>query len=319
MPRSSSSRTGRGHKDKKSLGATPREKKIPPPCEALTHSFVPCKNRANTKASRKIPVCWAHRKQGETVTRCQAVLENNRKCLKKIPWSERRQVCTKHVDSSLPCFIIRLPIELRQQIFSYILNEYQKEYVPLYTYFSILHMAQVNRQIYQDACDLLHRKLVCNISLRNENISILKKHCLSVRPGSWQRFKQFHFQFYDEMQEATINNLTLIVALIRDTCMKLSVDPTYTIWWHSHYGLERAIDALPSYLDIFRQLRGVREARVEMSPNLTTALSVYGWNSLNPEAGMAIKSKWESYYKQWVKDLERGHSAERDDSWNHLF
>ncbi|EZF34172.1 hypothetical protein TMEN_4382 [Trichophyton mentagrophytes] len=317
MPRSRSSGTGRTRKGKKkkSPKAPAREKKILPPCGALTHSFVPCKNRSNRKASRKIPVCWAHRKQGETVTRCQAVLENNRKCLKKIPWSERRQVCTKHADSPLPCFILRLPIELRQQIFTYILDGYRREYVAFYTYFNILKTARLNRQIYQEVCDLLHRKLVCNIVLMERRVCIFGKLSRSVRPGSWQRFKQFRFQFPGSgIDKAVINNLTIIVPLLRDSCMKLSVGPFHISFFYGNRRVEQAIDSLQSSLDIFRQLRGLREARIDTCSDFLDGLKRYGLNALKLEDRMAITSKWESYCKQWVEDLERGHSAERADS-----
>ncbi|EFR03854.1 hypothetical protein MGYG_06854 [Nannizzia gypsea CBS 118893] len=300
-------------RSKQRLNSIPGQKKIPPPCSALTHSFGACKNRASTaRTLHKLPLCWAHRKLGQAITSCQARLKDDRKCLKKIPWSERRQLCIKHADYSLPCYILRLPTELRQQIFSYILDDYQSQYVQFYTYYSFLKIAQLNRQIFREATDILYRNLVCKVFLYEGTVCILGRNCLSVKPGSWQYFKQFHIQLrVADRHEATLNNTKLIATQLRDRNIKLHVEVLGIAYW---YSCRTAYIVMPSFLDTFRQLRRVRETRVTMDHELAIKSIEYRGYKREQEELVALISQWESYSKEWIEDLERGHSAEGSDS-----
>ncbi|KAI1974148.1 hypothetical protein LOZ53_004262 [Ophidiomyces ophidiicola] len=284
-----------------------KKKKISRQCSALTHSFDACKNRAATVPAL-LPVCWAHRKLGRTVTFCQAVLARNRKCLKKIPWCERRQVCAKHADFPLPCHILRLPTELRQQIFSYILDDYKSQYAEFYTYFSFLKMAQLNHQIFEEACDVLYRNFECKIYFYREELYILGRKCLLVQPGSWQYFKQYCFTLERrENHEQAFNNIKLIATHLNGPDIKLHI--LVRAYAHDIRCIRDVYKALPSFLDAFRQLGSVREARLTIDPDPSTRLREIEQRGGLSEETTAIVLGWIQYYKQWTDDMERGHSA----------
>ncbi|KMU92038.1 hypothetical protein CIHG_09846 [Coccidioides immitis H538.4] len=285
---------------------TCEQKKMSLQCSALTHSFGACKNRATiVPASHGLPICWIHRKLGQTVASCQAVLGGNRKCLKKIPWSERRQLCSEHADFPLPCYILRLPTELRQQIFSYILDDYQSQYVQFYTYYSFLKMARLNRQIFEEASDILYRNFVCKIYLHHEGIYILQRKCLSVRPGSWQRFKQFRFTmdiYRHGKHDETLSNARLIAAQLHGANIKLHISVAS---FGSHLlDIHNTYNVLPLYLDAFWHLWRVQEARVTIHPDPSVKLKEIEERAGLSEETMAISLRWRRLYKEWVEVLE---------------
>lgn len=298
------------------LETTRQQSKKPLQCSALTHSFEACKNRATSFTGRhKLPLCWAHRKLGQTVTACQAVLKNNRKCLKKIPWSERGQLCSKHVDFILPCYILRLPTELRQHIFSYVLDEYKgDEYAPYYTYHSFVNRMFLNRQIFQEANDVLYRSLVCKIYIDDKDIYILGRKCSSAQPGSWQNFKEFRLMFNFLIEPGVnVDTVKRLATQIHGSNIKLHIAVKLC---HSFLYFFRKTpvlyDTLPSYLDSFRHLKGVREASVTINPDPADRLKKIEKSTVltsKESRDLASLLQWRRYYEEWVKDLQRGHSV----------
>ncbi|KAG5292239.1 hypothetical protein I7I48_04272 [Histoplasma ohiense] len=297
--------------------ARKQPKKFSHQCSALTHSYDACKNRAAiSRALGGLPVCWLHKKLRLTVTSCQAVLGNNRKCLKKIPWSEK-QLCVEHKDFVLPCYILRLPTELRQHIFLYILDEYQSQYVPYYTYCSFINMMCLSHQIFEEATDILYRNLVCNIALSERRVYILGRRCLSVQPGSWQKFKQFCFQFeVRENPRAILENIKIVATQLRDSSIiKLNIRVTsWYIWWGCLQSAQQVYKTLPIYLDAIRQIGRVREASVTISHDPSPELRRTEYLA-KPESErtelIAMELEWRRYYEEWVKDMECGRLEEK--------
>ncbi|PGH34347.1 hypothetical protein GX50_02830 [[Emmonsia] crescens] len=303
--------------NRRSKRAQERPKKIPPQCSAVTRSYSACKNRATILRARGgLPVCWAHRKLGLTVAFCQAaVLGDNRKCLKKIPWTEI-QLCFEHIDFALPCYILRLPIELRQHIFSYILDEYQSSYAKFYTYFTFRKVACLNRQIFEDATDVLYRNLVCDIYLSGKNAYILGRTCHSIQPGSWQRFKQITFKFdisgdISERDGPILENVQLIASHLRDyNLIKLHVClDSYFFWHKGPRSVEVIRNSLPLLLDAFRQVGRVREPSVVISPRLSgrpNEIELWMKSTSNDTKAIAMAMEWRRYYEEWTENLKRG-------------
>ncbi|KAL2369024.1 hypothetical protein BDBG_06816 [Blastomyces gilchristii SLH14081] len=293
----------------------PARKKIRPQCSALTRSYDACKNRATSSRARQgLPVCWSHRKLGLSVAFCQAPLGGSRKCLKKIPWTEI-QLCFKHIELALPCYILRLPLELRQQIFSYILNEYQSSYAKFYTYYSFLKVARLNRQIFEDATDVLYRKLVCDIFLSGKDVYILGRKCHSIQTGSWQRFKQLTFQLNISVDHSgrhgpILENVQLIASHLQGSnLIKLHIclDSVW-FWYTRRRSVELIRNFLPSYLDPFRQLGRVRELSVALSPKMSgrsNEIELWMEDMSNDSEAMAMAMEWKRYYEEWTKNLKR--------------
>ncbi|PGG97411.1 hypothetical protein AJ80_09702 [Polytolypa hystricis UAMH7299] len=253
-----------------------------------------------------------------TVTFCQAVIGGKRKCRKKIPWTEI-QLCFEHKDFAFPCYILRLPIELRQHIFSYILDEYQGSYSEFYTYYTFLKVARLNRQIFQDATDVLYRNLVCNIFLSGENVCILGTKCHSVQPGSWQRFKQITFKLdiscdisvrYGPM----VKNIQLIVSHLRDSnLVKLHVYlDSYLFWYQGTYSVGLIHHSLP-LLGAFRQLGRVREPSFAICPVYVGGSGdIEQWlkSTSNDAEVTAMAMEWRRSYEEWAESLRRGYLEE---------
>ncbi|KKZ65060.1 hypothetical protein EMCG_01300 [[Emmonsia] crescens] len=293
-----------------------RPKKIPPQCSAVTRSYNACKNRATILRARGgLPVCWAHRKLGLTVAFCQAAVPGgNRKCLKKIPWTEI-QLCFEHIDFALPCYILRLPVELRQHIFSYILDEYQSSYAKFYTYFTFRKVACLNRQIFEDATDVLYRNLVCDIYLSGKVVYILGRTCHSIQPGSWQRFKQITFRFDISgdisSREPILENVKLIASHLRDSnLIKLNVClGSYYFWYNYSRSVEVISNSLSLYLDAFRPVGRVREPSVVICPRLqdrSNEIELWMKSRSNDTKSTAMAMEWRRYYEEWTENLKRG-------------
>ncbi|OJD16007.1 hypothetical protein AJ78_03799 [Emergomyces pasteurianus Ep9510] len=286
--------------------------KISRQCSALTASYDPCKNRATTiTARRRLPVCWAHRHLGKVATYCQAVLgQGNRKCLKQIPWTDR-QLCFSHKDFVLPCYLLRLPTEIRQQIFSYILDEYKSQYVQYYSYSTLVNKLCLSRQIFEEVTDVLYRNLVCDISIHERSLFILGRKCHSLRPGSWQKFKQFCFKFDASTNHGTIlENVKSVVSHLRDySIVKLDIRVQSLSIWHGDFRRVRNIyNDLPLYLDSFRQLGRVSEARATIIPDLPALNTCQALSRYMPDEAIikATELKWREYYEEWVESLKRG-------------
>ncbi|QSS59759.1 hypothetical protein I7I51_09195 [Histoplasma capsulatum] len=260
----------------------------------------------------------AHRELGFTVTFCQAVIGGKGKCRKKIPWTEI-QLCFEHKDFALPCYILRLPIELRQQIFSYILDKYQGSYSKFYTYYAFLKLARLNRRIFQDATDVLYRTLVCNFFLSGEYVCILGRYFHPIQPGSWQRFKQITFQLdvscdISVQYGPMVKNIQLIASHLRDfNLVKLHVYlESYLFLNQGTYSAGFIHHTLP-LLDPFRQLGRVRE------PSFTID-RVYAGGSGDIEQWLRSRSndaevtamamEWRRTYEEWAESLRRGYLEE---------
>ncbi|OJD23862.1 hypothetical protein ACJ73_04780 [Blastomyces percursus] len=295
--------------------AREQPKKIESQCSALTRSYNACKNRASILRGRprRLPVCWPHRKLGLAVAFCQAVLGDNRKCLKKIPWTEI-QLCFEHIDFALPCYILRLPTELRQLIFSYILDEYQSSYAKFYTYYSFLKVARLNRQIFQETTDLLYRTFVCDIFVHDKDVQILGRKCRSIQPGSWQKFKRItlNFNISDDIygqHRPILENIQLIASHLRGSnLIRLHVClDSYLFWYNDSRFAELLRSSLPLYLDAFGQLGRVTEPSVTITPMSGRLSEIELWmkSTSNDAKAMAIAMEWRRYYEEWAENLKR--------------
>ncbi|PGH08343.1 hypothetical protein GX51_01169 [Blastomyces parvus] len=286
-------------------------KKIPPQCSALTPSYDACKKRALLLRTRGggLPVCWTHRKLGLTVAFCQATLGDNRKCLKEIPWTEV-QLCFEHIDFPLPCYILRLPIELRQQIFSYILDEYQRSIPRDRRYRSFLEIAHMNRQIYEDATYVLYQNAVCEISLWGKNAYILGIKCYSIQPGSWQKFKQISFGFHiSENYAPPLEDVQLLASHLRDSNLtKLHIGlSSFLFWKQDTHSVDLLRNSLVLYLNPFRQLTRVRESSVVLNTMVEGPNEIERWMKYmsSDTKAMAIAMEWRRYYEEWTENLKR--------------
>lgn len=83
--------------------------------------------------------------------------------MKKIPWAEIH-LYFDHRDAPLPCYLLRLPVELRQPIFSFVLpNDYKGRYEAYSVRHTSLAAIPPNSQLLEEASDHLYLTLLCRI------------------------------------------------------------------------------------------------------------------------------------------------------------
>ncbi|EFQ98512.1 hypothetical protein MGYG_01539 [Nannizzia gypsea CBS 118893] len=290
----------------------PRPTKSPtkhkPACSALTYSSKKCKNAASAcPASKEVPVCWAHKKLGEVVTCCQAPVGKNRKCMKKIPWTEI-QLCFDHQNTVLPCHILRLPIELRQHIFSFVLAEYKRKYEIYSAHHTFLTIARLNRQLFKETSDLLYRKLLCRFYFWAGDIYIMEKRCPSADPGSWQKSKRILVEFdVDDVREPILNYLGVIADRLQGSTL-------HKLHFHVHsdgfrYSAPRRIEAIfkamSLYLEPFRQVKSVREPIFTFSVEVPRQAELMARSSSDTPAALGAIKEWNKYLQELFGNWKR--------------
>ncbi|EEP81465.1 predicted protein [Uncinocarpus reesii 1704] len=142
------------------------------------------------------------------------------------------------------------------------------------------------------------------------------RKCLSVRPGSWQKFKRFHFSFnVSERDKANLKNVKRFTRHLQNSnIIRLDISVTsYSSWINPLLDVQGSYDTIRLYLDAFRQVGRAREARALLRPDPSVKLKeiedLTESASVKTEA-IAIASGWRRYYEDWVENLKRGRLME---------
>lgn len=131
-------------------------------CNGRTYSGKRCSRRAYIFDEGFLPVCRSHQWYGSSgkAGRCQAIAECGHLCNRLAPHAPPYHFCDKHQkgSESLPCFIIRLPTELRLMIFRCLLPDV---ITAERSHANRAHTAVlfVSRQFYEEATMLIYSEL----------------------------------------------------------------------------------------------------------------------------------------------------------------
>ncbi|WEW56041.1 hypothetical protein PRK78_001476 [Emydomyces testavorans] len=142
------------------------------------------------------------------------------------------------------------------------------------------------------------------------------RKCLSVRPGSWQKFKRFHFKFdVTERDGPILKNVKSVARLLHNSgIIRLHILTRSYLFGHRRLrGVQETYNTLPLYLDAFRQLGRVREARVTLKPDPPIwfkGIEERTKLASDKTEAMNVALRWRKYYEEWVEELERGRLVE---------
>ncbi|KAF2203136.1 hypothetical protein GQ43DRAFT_430140 [Delitschia confertaspora ATCC 74209] len=80
-------------------------------------------NHIRTSHATFLPTCRAHKDQLQHAGRCQFMEPNGERCERVFRWTPPQfELCENHIDHpDTPCYFMKLPTELRQHIYSYLL------------------------------------------------------------------------------------------------------------------------------------------------------------------------------------------------------
>ncbi|KAF2837836.1 hypothetical protein M501DRAFT_936896, partial [Patellaria atrata CBS 101060] len=121
-----------------------------------------------------LPMCRAHQRNKIPSSRCGFLMTDNKTCnrlMQRIPLPYF-QLCPDHISHpDNPCYLLKLPIEIRFEVYRYFLPELPIHSIGYSTvspdYRNLLH---VNRQVYLEAKDLLYSTTTFVIDVRTHGI-----------------------------------------------------------------------------------------------------------------------------------------------------
>ncbi|KAF2627989.1 hypothetical protein BU25DRAFT_468200 [Macroventuria anomochaeta] len=131
-------------------------------CNGRTYANKRCSRKAHVFDEGRLPVCRSHRWWGQfgKAGRCQATAACGYVCNRLAPHVGGYNFCDEHQKGteSLPCYITRLPTELRLMIFRYLLPDTIKASRTYRHNDDHAHTAVlfVNRQFYEEAALLIY-------------------------------------------------------------------------------------------------------------------------------------------------------------------
>lgn len=124
-------------------------------CNALTYARRKCSRRGRIFKEGFFPVCGSHGWHQKEAGRCQATEKCGHVCNRLAAYTPPYFLCAKHEGgtNTLPCYITRLPTELRLMIFRYLFPDVIEA-----TYFDRRQGAvlRVNRQFYEEASVIVY-------------------------------------------------------------------------------------------------------------------------------------------------------------------
>ncbi|KAF2430080.1 hypothetical protein EJ08DRAFT_734357 [Tothia fuscella] len=147
-------------------------------CNAVKQNGLPCSRAAHYFPKNALPVCKLHKKKRLCVGYCKAV-EDGKLCNKTIKWKPPFfELCHDHRDwDGMPCHILKLPTELRLQIFQYLLPDrpvsaWLDRSLRSDSYKCTTSLLLVNKEFYSEASDVLYRTQPFTVSIQRNAINL---------------------------------------------------------------------------------------------------------------------------------------------------
>jgi hypothetical protein len=142
-----------------------------------------------------LPVCRTHCGQRAHAAVCSAVLECGFQCGQLLRWKPHDfALCASHEAIPKPCYLLRIPVELRCRIYEYLLPDtsipaiahqngsllyLRKGQSPVKTAF-----LRTNRQIHDEAVDMFYGKKTFCVAVGKSNVSMC--HTLASAPCTFE-------------------------------------------------------------------------------------------------------------------------------------
>lgn len=145
-------------------------------CNAILKTRGPCTRKVQYQSDGYLPVCHMHKAKKVLAGRCH-FLDDSGRCNTLIKYHPPfAQLCNDHRDwDGLPCYLLKLPVELRMHIFSYVLpdkpvNAWLDSPLRQDRQRTCFELLLVNRQIKEEAMDILYGSQPYTVGLGRENL-----------------------------------------------------------------------------------------------------------------------------------------------------
>ena len=139
-------------------------------------------------ANNQLPVCQVHKDQNVTLGRCEATSSCGERCNRLILWAPcENQLCSDHEGFELPCHLLKLPVELRLQIFEYFIPDGHIGAYGASNYRYAAKFLRLNHQIHAEITGLLFGSVArsCDITFDGGNFKLLgSKYNLDFANGA---------------------------------------------------------------------------------------------------------------------------------------
>lgn len=155
-------------------------KNRPRHCSAKTRDGFPCLTYVSYRQSSDcMPMCRNHRKQYLKAGHCVGLEPCGYPCGTLIPWKAlpELQLCDEHREKAPCCFLQRLPVEVRYEIYSYLfpdrlVSAQKSSSVVRHDRNGLNAILLVNRQIYSEARVILYQKMQFEIYITKQVVAI---------------------------------------------------------------------------------------------------------------------------------------------------
>jgi hypothetical protein len=148
-------------------------------CNAVQQNGTPCARLAAMSPKNHLPVCKTHKKQRIRFSRCKADIHGRGLCQQLIKWKPHFfELCDNHRDwTGMPCHLLKLPIEIRMHIFSYLLPDrpvsaWLDRSLKSDGFKCTASVLLVNRQIHEEASKVLYRTQPFTVSIQRNTLNM---------------------------------------------------------------------------------------------------------------------------------------------------
>jgi hypothetical protein len=148
-------------------------------CNAVQQNGTPCARAAAVFPRNHLPVCKLHKKQRLQFGRCKAEFATSGVCDQLIKWKQPFfELCDIHRDwDGMPCHLLKLPIEIRMHIFSYLLPDrpisaWLDRSLRIDGFKCTSDLLLVSKQIHREAQDVLYRTQPYTVSIQRNTLNM---------------------------------------------------------------------------------------------------------------------------------------------------
>ncbi|KAF2682461.1 hypothetical protein K458DRAFT_370346 [Lentithecium fluviatile CBS 122367] len=162
-------------------------------CNATNDSEQRCSRPAKIFRDGQLPVCTPHRYKKLDSARCQAIEACGQPCFRLARLDPPFHLCSIHEKGTdtLPCHLLRIPVELRLMVFRYILPAKVES-----AYHSRTHekdidttVLKLNRQLHSEASSVLYGETLFHATVGYWGIYFMTKKWFKDEPSLYQNYR----------------------------------------------------------------------------------------------------------------------------------
>ena len=169
-----------------------------------------CTKKANNTSTPHgyLPMCRLHVSQMVRAGSCEAILPCGFKCGRTFHWEPPYfQLCASHKDSDMPCFLMKLPLELRREIFGRLCpdrslraSDSVREQLWEPPLRELASMCRLNRQLHDEVTSFLYGRRPFTVGITDGAISLCNGRWSMLNSDMEQFMPRSHSVHWDGAQ-----------------------------------------------------------------------------------------------------------------------